>query len=234
MNETNNNLTEIVSEKELSWGAKSSVLVFVVSFWAILLPSLFLTELTLNESTQYFIAEAILPIPFFAFFYYWFCKNKIPKKELGLCLPDSNVLLVTLVAIMIAAIFKGIDLVLFFGSISELTWSRFAIIDGPLFAVSSGIGRVIITPLMEELVHRGVIYGYLRSKLGWRVGLVLQALIFTLVHPNIYQGDFAIILFYFAFGLGFGGLYQFYRSLYPAVICHGALNYFDATIQVVF
>ncbi len=177
MNETNNNLTEIVSKKELSWGAKSSILVFVVSFLSILLPSLFLTELTLKESTQYFIAEAILPIPFFAFFYYWFSKKKIQKKELGLCLPDSNVLLVTLIAIMTAAIFKGIDFVLFFGSISELNWSRFSIIDGPLFAVSYGIGRVIITPLMEELVHRGVIYGYLRSRFGWPVGLVLQALI---------------------------------------------------------
>ncbi len=233
MNETNNNLTEIVSKKELPWGARSSILVFVISFLSILFPSLFLTELSLNESTQYFIAEAILPIPFLAFFYYWFSKKKIQKKEIGLCFPNSNVLLVTLVAIMIAAIFKGIDFVLFFGSITELNWSKFSIIEGPLFAVSYGIGRVIITPLMEELVHRGVIYGYLRSRLGWRVGLILQALIFTLVHPNVYQGNLTIILFYFAFGLGFGGLYQFYKSLYPAVVCHGALNYFDATIQVV-
>lgn len=220
--------------KELAWGAKSSILVFLVSFLAILLPLLLLTQLSLKESTQYFIAESILPIPFFVFFYYWFRKKKIVKKELGLCLPDSNILLVTLVAILLAAIFKGIDLVVFLGAISELTWSRVAIIGGPLFAVSSGLGRVIITPVMEELVHRGVIYGYLRGRFGWRVGLVLQALIFTLVHPNVYQGDFAIILFYFAFGLGFGGLYQFYRSLYPAVICHGALNYFDATVQIVF
>lgn len=80
MNETNNNLTEIVCKKELPWGARSSLLVLVISFLSILLPSLFLTELTLNESTQYFIAEAILPIPFFAFFYYWFSKKKIQKK----------------------------------------------------------------------------------------------------------------------------------------------------------
>ncbi|MCB2180811.1 MAG: CPBP family intramembrane metalloprotease [Desulfobulbaceae bacterium] len=232
MNETNNNLTEIGSKKEFPWGARSSILVFVVSFLSILIPSLFLTELALNESTQYFIAEAILPIPFFVFFYFWFRKKKIQKKEIGLCLPKSNVLLATLVAIAIAAIFKGIDFVLFFGSITEVNWSKFSIIGGPLFAVSYGIGRVIITPLMEELVHRGVIYGYLRSRLGWQFGLVLQALIFTLVHPNVYQGNLDIILFYFAFGLGFGGLYQFYRSLYPAVVCHGALNYFDATIQV--
>jgi CAAX protease family protein len=233
MNETNNNLTEIVRKKELPWGGGSSILVFVVSFLSILLPSLFLTELTLNESTQFFIAEAIFPIPFFAFLYYWLTKKKIQKQEIGLCLPNSNVLLVTLVAIMIAAIFKGIDFVLFFGSITEFNWSKFYIIAGPLFIISYGIGRVIITPLMEELVYRGVIYGYLRSRLGWQVGLILQALIFTLVHPNVYQGDLTIILLYFAFGLGFGGLYQFYGSLYPAVICHGALNYFDAAIHVV-
>ena len=228
-----NNLTEIISKNELPWGARSSILVFVISILSILLPSLFLPELTLNESKQYFIAEAIFPIPFLVFFYYWLNKKKIQRKEIGLCLPNSNILLVTLVAIMIAAIFKGIDFVLFFGSITELNWSKFSIIDGPLFAVSSGIGRVIITPFMEELVYRGVIYGYLRSKLSWQVGLILQALIFTMVHPNAYQGNLDIIIFYFAFGLGFGGLYQFYRSLYPAVVCHGALNYFDATIQVV-
>jgi membrane protease YdiL (CAAX protease family) len=233
MNATNHNLPETVSKKELAWGAKSSILVFVVSWLSILLPSFFFTELTLTESTQYFIAEAILPIPFLAFFYYWLSRKKIPKKEIGLCLPNTNVLLVTLVAFMIAAIFKGINFALLLGSISEFNWSKFSIIAGPLFAISYGIGRVIITPLMEELVYRGVIYGYLRSRLGWKIGLIVQALIFTLVHPNVYQGNFTIILFYFAFGLGFGGLYQFYRSLYPAVICHGALNYFDATIQVV-
>ncbi len=227
-----NRATEIVNKKELSWGARSSILVFVVSFLSILLPSLFLAGSSLNVSTQYFIAEALLPIPFFAFFYYWFRKKNIQKKEIGLCLPDANILLVTLVAILVAAIFKGADFVLFFGSLSEFDWSRLSIVDGPLFAVSYGIGRVVVTPLMEEFVHRGVIYGYLRSKLGWRLGLVLQAVIFTLVHPNVYQGNFTIILFYFAFGLGFGGLYQYYRSLYPAVGCHGALNYFDATIQV--
>ena len=234
MSETNHNLTEIADKKELPWGARSSLLVFVISFLSILLPSLFLTALTLNESTQYFIAEALLPIPFLAFFYYWFRKKKIEKKELGLCLPSANILLVTLVAIMLAVLFKGIDFVLFFGSIAEINWSKFSIIDGPLFAVSYGIGRVIITPLMEELVHRGVIYGYLRSRFGWQLGLVLQACVFTLVHPNVYQGDLTMILFYFAFAIGFGGLYQYYRSLYPAVVCHGALNYFDATIQVVF
>jgi len=233
MNETDNNLTEIVSKKELSWGARSAILVFVVSLLSILVPSYFLTELTLKESTQYFIAEAIFPIPFLAFLYYWLRKKKIQNKEIGLCLPDSNVLLVTLVAVTTAAIFKGVDFILFFGSITELNWSKFFIIAGPLFPISYGIGRVIITPLMEELVYRGVIYGYLRSRFGWQVGLILQALIFTLVHPNVYQSNFAIILIYFSFGIGFGGLYQFYGSLYPAFICHGALNYFDTAIQVV-
>ncbi len=227
-----NRSTEIIHQKELSWGAKSSILVFVVSFLSILVPSLFLAGYSLNVSTQFFIAEALLPIPFFAFFFYWFRKKNIQKQEIGFCLPDANILLVTLVAIVIAAIFKGADFVLFFGSLSEFDWSRLSIVDGPFFAVSYGIGRVMITPLMEEVVHRGVIYGYLRSRLGWPLGLVLQALLFTLVHPNVYQGDLTMMLFYFAFGLGFGGLYQYYRSLYPAVICHGALNYLDATIQV--
>jgi len=61
----------------------------------------------------------------------------------------------------------------------------------------------------------------------------LQAIIFALVHPNVYLGDFNIILFYLAFGLCFGGLYQYYKSLYPAIVCHGSLNYLDATVQVV-
>lgn len=233
MNDKNSNLTEIVTKNELPWGARSAILVFVISILSILFPSIFLAESTLNKSTQYFIAEAILQIPFLVFFYYWFRVNKIERKEIGLCLPKSNIVLVTLVAIFIASIFKGIDFILFFGSITELNLSKLSVIDGPIFAVSYGIGRVIITPLMEELVYRGVIYGYLRSKLGWPVGLIVQASIFTMVHPNVYQGGITIILFYFAFGLGFGGLYQFYRSLYPAVVCHGALNYFDATIQIV-
>jgi len=234
MNEPDNNVMNIPGKTELPWGVKGALLVFAVSFLSILVPTIFLTQLPIDASAQYFIAESIFPIPFFVFFYFWLKKKGIDKKAIGLCLPASNILLATLVAITIAALFKGLDFLLFFGSLSELNPNRLAIAAGPSFAVTYGLGRVIVTPLMEEVVHRGVIYGYLRSRLGWPAGLVLQALIFTLVHPNVYQGDLTMILFYFAFGLAFGTLYQFYRSLYPAFICHAALNYLDATIQIVF
>ena len=57
----------------------------------------------------------------------------------------------------------------------------------------NGFPLIVIGPIGEEIFCRGVIYGYLRSKLPLAFAIVIQSLIFTLLHfafvfPNgIYQ-----------------------------------------------
>ena len=58
------------------------------------------------------------------------------------------------------------------------------------------IGSAILTPMLEELLYRGVIYERLRFFMGkkWH-GIFLSSLIFAMVHLNLVQ-------FIYAFGMG--------------------------------
>ena len=58
------------------------------------------------------------------------------------------------------------------------------------------IGSAILTPILEELLYRGVIYERLRFFMGKRWhGILLSSLIFAMVHLNLVQ-------FIYAFGMG--------------------------------
>lgn len=52
----------------------------------------------------------------------------------------------------------------------------------------------LITPVAEELVFRGAIYGYLRRIMGLKTAMVLSALLFGLYHMNIVQGIYGTIM----------------------------------------
>ena len=91
------------------------------------------------------------------------------------------------------------------------------------------IGGFLFTvwgPVSEEVLFRGLLYGYLRSRLGVPVGLVVQGLLFVLVHFPFFKTSFndgLLSSFQILFlGLVFGFLYQRTSTLYPSIICHGA------------
>lgn len=89
----------------------------------------------------------------------------------------------------------------------------------------SGFATVILTPVSEEIMIRGFMYGYFRKKIGMVFGLFLQSLIFSLLHFN-YAGNASIVVIHaFIIGLILGFLYEKTGSLYPSMICHGMINY---------
>ncbi len=108
---------------------------------------------------------------------------------------------------------------------SEKTYS---IVDIFLFPLTfTGLVLVILGPFSEEIWARGFLYGYLRQKTGIVLAIFLQALFFTLFHPDIYMQGFVITAFLgiFISGIILGFLYEKTASLYPGVICHGIINY---------
>jgi len=90
----------------------------------------------------------------------------------------------------------------------------------------SGFSTIVLVPISEEVMDRGFIYGYLRKKLGVSFGLVLQALLFSLLHVDYIYGDALYYIFNrFLTGIVLGVLYETTGSLYPSIICHGLFNY---------
>lgn len=94
---------------------------------------------------------------------------------------------------------------------------------------NSGIGgtgwmsvvcTVILAPILEELVFRGISIHFLRkATFNFYVVNLLQALWFGIFHLNLVQGIYA-----FALGLVFGYIYYKYGSVLVSILIHMVLN----------
>jgi membrane protease YdiL (CAAX protease family) len=105
----------------------------------------------------------------------------------------------------------------------KFTYSAFHLILLPLSI--GGFASIVLTPIGEEILIRGFVYGYFRQKKGVIIGLFLQALLFSLLHYNIYENYFNALAQTFIIGVILGCLYEKMGSLYPSMICHGMINY---------
>lgn len=78
----------------------------------------------------------------------------------------------------------------------------------------------LFTPILEELVFRGIIYGRLRDMMGKPLAIGLSALIFAGVHTNIVQFLYALIL-----GVVLALLMERAGNVYAAMIGHMTANF---------
>lgn len=81
------------------------------------------------------------------------------------------------------------------------------------------LGSALITPFLEELLHRGVVFGRLRRRMGALPSILISALIFAGLHFNIVQFIYAFLL-----GIVFALFVEKSGRLYPAVIAHVVAN----------
>ena len=77
------------------------------------------------------------------------------------------------------------------------------------------ISIAVLGPILEEVLFRGAIQGYLMRKYNPAVGIVVAALVFGLIHMNPIQ-----IFYAFCLGLVFGWMYYRTCSLMPVIIGH--------------
>ncbi len=83
----------------------------------------------------------------------------------------------------------------------------------------------LVGPVVEEIVFRGIIFSELQKKVSPGLANLLQALLFGLVHVNLFQSTYTFLL-----GFVLGGLCLVGRSLWFPIIVHIAFN----TFSVVF
>lgn len=83
------------------------------------------------------------------------------------------------------------------------------------------LSAALITPYLEELLHRGVIFGRLRNMVGMWPAIILSSLIFAVLHFNIVQFVYAFI-----FGIILAIFAEKSKGLYAPVIAHVVANAF--------
>lgn len=82
------------------------------------------------------------------------------------------------------------------------------------------IAIVIMAPVVEELLFRGAIEGYLLRKWKHPAGaIVFSSLVFGVVHGNWVQAPFAFVI-----GLALGWMYYRTGSLLPGILMHFVNN----------
>ena len=77
----------------------------------------------------------------------------------------------------------------------------------------------VLAPLVEELVFRGLLYGWLAGRWGRNVGWIVSSIAFAAAHTEP-----AHIILVFPLGLLFGWLRQRTDSLLPSLVAHIANN----------
>ena len=77
----------------------------------------------------------------------------------------------------------------------------------------------ILTPILEELLFRGVIYKRLKMYCDVSVAAYIAAIIFAIAHFNLIQGLYAFIL-----GIVLSYIYEKNGSLVDTMVAHSAAN----------
>lgn len=81
------------------------------------------------------------------------------------------------------------------------------------------IATTVIAPIFEEIFFRGFLFKGFRQKYGWKIALILSALIFSLFH-----GQVATLLPTFLLGALFAYMHQRTGSIIPSIIMHFLVN----------
>lgn len=78
---------------------------------------------------------------------------------------------------------------------------------------------VLAAPVVEEILFRGTVLGYLRKGFSDRAAVVIAALFFAIVHFNWVQGSYAFVL-----GILLGYLCCRTKSLWTSIFLHMFMN----------
>ena len=91
---------------------------------------------------------------------------------------------------------------------------------------------VVITPLVEELLFRGILYPVAARSLGLVGGIAVTSVLFGLLHVVTYGLEAYLIAQTLAAGLYLTWLRARTGSLAPSVAAHAALNLY-ATLEAI-
>ena len=91
------------------------------------------------------------------------------------------------------------------------------------------ISTALVAPFFEEFTFRGLIFGVMqKNRLNIYIAIIVQALLFGLIHFNLYQGIFA-----FFFGI-FSALALYWTgSIWSSIVMHFTVNSLT-TIVILF
>ena len=205
-----------------------------VQIWYVAYPFLFyyavsvivmsLCTIILGDDTSHFVARqlftTVVTIPFMMPFYKqdrallgregvcdWFAKDRV-------CHALSAIVIVACVSIALNNLISMTPLVDVSAGYQEANANFYG-----STLVLELISSAFMTPILEELVFRGILFTRLKSMLPKIPAIVVSALIFAIVHFNMVQFIYAFLL-----GIVLALLMDLADHVYPAIIGHVTAN----------
>ena len=84
------------------------------------------------------------------------------------------------------------------------------------------IGVAVVAPLVEEVLFRGVVFGWMRGRVALPVAVVGSAAVFAAAH--VLYRQWTLLPPVFAIGCVLALLYHYSRSLWPGIVVHASIN----------
>lgn len=133
---------------------------------------------------------------------------------------ESGKSYVILGVLTVCAVF-GLNMLLELSGIIGISGSYQAVQENQ-FSAYFALGLVcygLITPMAEELMFRGVVYGWMRSMMSVKAAMALSALLFGLYHMNVVQGIYGFVM-----GCLMVYAYEYFGTFKVAVFIHILAN----------
>lgn len=89
------------------------------------------------------------------------------------------------------------------------------------------LATLVLAPVMEELVFRGICFGRIRSYTDKKMTIILSAMLFGIYHMNFVQ-----FLYAFVMGMFFGAVYEKYRDIKLVMTAHAFANLCAALLSI--
>lgn len=82
------------------------------------------------------------------------------------------------------------------------------------------LGSALVTPVLEELLHRGVVYSRLRRMMGMWGSVLVSALVFASLHFNVVQFTYAFLI-----GIVLAIIMEKTKHIYAPILFHIIANF---------
>ncbi|WP_394348166.1 CPBP family intramembrane glutamic endopeptidase [Saccharicrinis carchari] len=89
------------------------------------------------------------------------------------------------------------------------------------------MGKILIAPIMEELIFRGVIFKLLKENYSFWISVIISSMLFAGVHFN-----FSDLSFLFVYGILFCWVYDKTKSLWAPIVLHVLINFYSQTTRI--
>lgn len=108
-------------------------------------------------------------------------------------------------------------------------------LENPAMTILALVSIVIVAPIVEEFLFRGVLQTYLKRRFNPKTAILLASACFGLFHfsPEQGWGNVSIIGSLFVFGTFLGYVYERQGSLYASIGLHLAFN-FISSVRILF